>query len=116
MSVTFFQGSLETANLFISIFVLYYAYKFISKSHRHKDRLPWDMLIVAIVFFALFELFGFLNLMGVWKEDNMRYLFHTLFAGFLLFSFAFQHHLIHHQASIRIHNKQKVKLEDIDKK
>jgi Ca2+/Na+ antiporter len=103
----FFIGTLETANLFIAIFIIFFAYLFLKKTHKHRDRRPWELLIIAIVIFLISEILAFIKIMSPshWEIVGLRNLMQTLFAVFMLFAFTHQHHFIHNQPSIRIHNK-----------
>ena len=109
----YFEGVLETATFFISIFVLVYAFRFLSKSHRHRDRLPWELLIAATVVFMVQEAIAVVFLLKGWQVGSWRSLLQAVFAGLLLFTFALQHDLIHKQDIIRIHNRHRVKKTDI---
>jgi hypothetical protein len=105
-SAAFFIGTLEIANLFIAIFIVYFAYQFIRKTHRHIDRRPWELLIGASVVFLISELFAFAKIIYGWEIVGLRNLLQMLFAALILFAFTHQHHLIHHQDSIHIHKKK----------
>jgi len=106
MNMNFFLGALETANLFISVFIIVYAYLFLKKSHKHKDRRPWEFLIAGMIIFFGSEILGFLYIINkIPIIPAIRTLMVTIFAASLLYAFSHQHHLIRHQDSIRIHKK-----------
>lgn len=107
----FVIGTLEVANLFIVIFIIYFAYLFIKKSHRHKDRHPWELLIAGTLVFLISEVLAFIKIINGWEIHGLRNFLTTIFAAMLLFAFTHQHHLIHHQDSISIHNKKHKKPE-----
>ncbi len=104
--VTFFIGTLEIANLFNAIFIVYFAYLFLKKSHRHNDRRPWELLIGASVVFLISEILAFAKILYGWEIIGLRNLLQMLFAALILFAFTHQHHLIHHQDYIHIHKKK----------
>ncbi len=111
--IGYFEGVLEAATFFISIFIIIYAFRFLNKSHRHRDRLPWELLIVATVVFMVQEAIAVIYLFQGREMVGVRSLLQAVFAALLLFTFALQHDLIHKQASIRIHNKHRVSKAEI---
>ncbi|MFH1915931.1 MAG: hypothetical protein ABIJ21_01585 [Nanoarchaeota archaeon] len=111
-SVQFFVGTLETANLFISVFIIYFAFLFLKKSQKHHDRKPWELLIASTIVFFISEILAFIKILNGWEIIGLRALLQTLFAALVLFAFTHQHHLIHHQESIHIHSKKASKPEE----
>ncbi|MFH1401174.1 MAG: hypothetical protein ABIH41_06680 [Nanoarchaeota archaeon] len=105
MNAAFFEGSMETANLFISIFILIFAYLFNKKSHSHEHRRPWEFLILAMIVWFVQETMVFIKVLNGYEVPGLRSLLLTLFAGLLLLSFTTQHHLIHHNHTIQIHKR-----------
>lgn len=102
----FFIGSLETANLFIACFIIFFAFLFLKKTHRHQDRKPWELLIAGTIVFLVSEILAFIKIINGWEVVGLRPLLQTLFAALVLFAFTHQHHLIHHQDTIKIHKKK----------
>lgn len=99
MNVEYLKGLIGLANLFIAIFILAYAAFFLFKTHKHRDRRPWELVLIAAVTYALFQLFN--NLL-VWEVVAIRgvetelisRIFEFLFSGLILLAVVVQHDLI----------------------
>ncbi len=119
-------GLFTIANLFIAFFIMIYAYLFLVKTKRHKERRPWDFLFVASLLFLLFELvslfsyFGVIQFVGV-DMAMVNKIFEFLYSGFVLLAFISQHDLILKSHLILISKKEdkktiKVQIEGKKKK
>ena len=109
VSVEFFQGVIETANVFISLFALVYAFMFLQKTTRHKDRLPWEFLMVAALMFFGAETLKVIRLINKSTFHGLDDLLMLLFVSFLLLSFIFQHNLFKTKEMVLIYKKFKEK-------
>jgi hypothetical protein len=99
------EGILEVANVFISVFVLFYAYSFLAKTSSVKDRKPWIFLFIASIIFFLFEFLGAVKLLSAFEIPSLRYFLGTTFIGLILFTFIFQYDLIQKADMILISKK-----------
>lgn len=88
------------ANTFIALFISVYAWLFLKKTNKHKDRRPWDFLFLASFLYLVFQIFNILVLSGVQiiSETVNLYLVGNamafLYSGCVLLSFISQHDLI----------------------
>ncbi|MFA6073799.1 MAG: hypothetical protein WC758_06800 [Candidatus Woesearchaeota archaeon] len=99
---------LQWANVFISFFIMIFAYIFFKKSKPHKNRTPWIFLFVAVISFFVFELSGaILDNQTIIPE--LRDFFKTIFIAFILYVFIYQHYLLMHSNKIVIEKKESEK-------
>jgi amino acid transporter len=96
---------LQWANVFISFFIIIIAYFFFQKTKPHKNRTPWFILFIAVIMFFIFELstalFPLLN-----PIPELKDFFKTLFVGFVLYVFVYEHYLIQNSDTIVIEKKE----------
>lgn len=109
VSVEFFRGVVETANVFISLFALIYSFMFLKKTTRHKDRLPWEFLMIAALMFFAATTLKVYSLMTGTEFMGLEEFFLLLFVSFLLLSFIFQHNLFSRKEMVLIYKKIKEK-------
>ncbi|MBR9701136.1 hypothetical protein GOV11_04695 [Candidatus Woesearchaeota archaeon] len=107
------------ANAFIAIFILIYAYMFLKKTNKHRDRRPWDFLFIASVIFLIYEIFIVMFLSGVTSLStlDLQFINNTmafLYAGCVLLAFISQHDLILKSQIILISKKDASDEEEID--
>ncbi len=94
MDFTSFESIINIANLFISLFVLIYAWSFLKQTADVRDRKPWVFLFIATIVFFIFELVGVLDLFKLSTIPGVTSLFETIFIALILFVFIFQYDLI----------------------
>ena len=91
---SYINGILEIANVFISLFVLIYAWSFLRQTSDVKDRRPWVMLFIAAIVFFIFEIVGVLNIFQLSSIPGLRSFLESTFIALILFVFIFQYDLI----------------------
>ena len=87
-------GMLEIANVFISLFVLVYAWSFLKQTSDVRDRKPWVFLFIAAIVFFCFELIGVLGIFELFTIPGLRSFLESVFIALILFVFIFQFDLI----------------------
>lgn len=105
----FLRGVIEIANVAISLFALIYAFLFLKHTTRHKDRLPWEFLMIAALMFFGAETVRVIVLMNGVDFYGLENLLTLLFVSFLLLSFIFQHNLFKKKEMVLIYKKFKEK-------
>ncbi len=90
----FLSSILEIANVFISLFVLIYAFSFLKQTADVKDRRPWVFLFFAAFVFFIFEVVGLLNLFSISEIPALMSFLESIFIALILFVFIFQYDLI----------------------
>lgn len=113
MDFTSFDSIIGIANLFISLFVLIYAWSFLKQTADVRDRKPWVFLFIATIVFFIFELVGVIDLFHLSEVPGVTSLFETIFIALILFVFIFQYDLILKSDLILITRKM-AEEEDID--
>ncbi|MGV8162297.1 MAG: hypothetical protein ACP5N2_03105 [Candidatus Nanoarchaeia archaeon] len=106
---------LQWANVFISFFIIIIAYFFFQKTKPHKNRTPWVILFIAVIMFFIFEISNAIrpNMSSI---PELKDFFKTLFVGFVLYVFVYEHYLIEHSNTIVIEKKeQKIKVDEEQK-
>lgn len=104
-------GIFTVSSCFIAIFITFYAYLFLLKTKRHRERRPWDFLFVSSLLFLLFQLlslfsfFGIIQFVGV-DLIMVSKIFEFLYSGFVLLAFISQHDLILKSHLILISKKE----------
>ncbi|MBN1274936.1 hypothetical protein JXA12_01450 [Candidatus Woesearchaeota archaeon] len=94
MANAYLSGILEIANVFISLFVLIYAWSFLRQTADVRDRRPWVFLFIAAVVFFIFEVVGVLNVMNLSNIPGLHSFLESAFIALILFVFIFQYDLI----------------------
>ncbi|USN45479.1 MAG: hypothetical protein H6502_05540 [Candidatus Woesearchaeota archaeon] len=90
----YFKQILDLANVFISLFVLLYAYSFLQKTNNVRDRRPWVWLTVATMIFFIAQV---LHVMFPTPDEvliSVKFFLQTTFIGMVLFVFIFQYDMI----------------------
>ena len=59
------SGILSLSNSFIAVFIVIYAFLFLKKTKSHRERRPWDYLIVASIIYLLFTFLSILITIGM---------------------------------------------------
>jgi hypothetical protein len=113
--VNYLFGIFTIANLFIAFFIALYAYLFVTKTQRHRERRPWDFLFIASILFFFFEFLSLLSFFNIILFVNPETLIiinkiaEFLYGGFVLLAFVSQHDLILKNHLILISKKEIVK-------
>lgn len=94
MVASYLGGILEIANVFISLFVLIYAWSFLKQTQDVRDRKPWVFLFIAAVVFFAFEVVGVLDIFALSQIPGLRNFLESAFIALILFVFIFQYDLI----------------------
>lgn len=105
-SSAYLASLLEFSSLFISLFILVFAFIFLKSTESHVDRRPWIYLFLAIFTFFLFEFIGVLAFFSSEFKFALRNFFKTLFIGIILYVFVYQYYLLSKSSSIIIKKKQ----------
>ncbi len=63
----FVYGVLKIANLFVAIAAMILLFRLLALTKTGKERLPWIILSVSAISFALQELYGALKGFGIWS-------------------------------------------------
>ncbi|MBW2990500.1 hypothetical protein KY348_02220 [Candidatus Woesearchaeota archaeon] len=94
------QGVFAMANTFIALFIVIYALLFLKQTKSHKDRRPWDYLIVASIIYLAYTLLTMLltiydvrNLFNL-SIGELSIFFQFLYTGLILLAFISQTDLI----------------------
>lgn len=107
MDFDYLQSILVIANVFISLFVLVFAYVFLKNTEPERDRKPWIFLLIAIAVFFLFELVSMLDVLSAQPLFEIKDFFKTVFIAIILYVFVFQYSLIKGSNKILIRRKKK---------
>ena len=108
------SGILDIANVFISFFVLIYAWSFLRQTQDVRDRRPWVFLFIATAIFFIFEVIGALNVFNISQMPGLGSFLETVFIALILFVFIFQYDLILKSDLILITRKLAQEEEDVE--
>lgn len=101
----YFEGLLNVADVFISIFIIGYAIFFLSKTHSTKHRRPWEIMLFAIICFFLAEIFTVLGQFNILHIMGLINVLKTLFIGLMLLVFTTSYSLINEDMVIKKRQK-----------
>jgi chromate transport protein ChrA len=101
----YFEGLLNVADVFISIFIIGYAIFFISKTHSSKHRRPWEVMLIAVICFFLAEIFTVLGQFHIFEKIGLINVLKTLFIGLMLLVFTLTYELIEKENGMIIKKK-----------
>lgn len=90
----YFESLLNVTDVFISIFIIIYAIIFLRKTHSSKHRRPWEIMIIAIIFFLLASIFAVLSQFNILKVIGLINVLKTIFIGLVLLVFTTTYNLI----------------------
>ena len=94
------RGIFSLANTFIALFIVIYAFLFIRKTTSHKERRPWDYLIIASVTYLLYTILAMLfSIYGIrtifqFNVSELSMFFQFVYTGLILLAFISQTDLI----------------------
>ena len=100
MLLEFVRGIFSMANAFIAFFIVIYAFLFLHKTKSHKERRPWDYLVIASIIYLAYTLLSMLfSIYGVntilsFHVSEMSTFFQFVYSGLILLSFISQTDLI----------------------
>lgn len=100
MLLEFVKGIFSMANTFIAFFIVIYAILFLHKTKSHKERRPWDYLVIASIIYLgytllsmLFSIYG-INTILSFHVNELSTFFQFVYTGLILLSFISQTDLI----------------------
>lgn len=107
--IGYLEGLLNIANVFIAVFIVAYAIFFLRRTHSSHHRRPWEITIVAIIFFLAGEIFTVLAQFNIVYIYGLINVLKTLFIGLMLFTFSMNTELLHDQKDVCIQARKKPK-------
>ncbi len=94
------KGVLSLANTFIAVFIVIYAFLFLKKTKSHKERRPWDYLVIASIIYLvqtvlslLFTIYGVTSINNIKLSETTTF-FQFIYTGLILLAFISQTDLI----------------------
>ena len=81
--VQYLEGILKVSNLFLSVVAGIIAISLFKASGKKGNR-PWRMLIFALVFFALQEIFGALRAFNIFSSPYLTHIIPTIILIFII--------------------------------
>ena len=100
MFLDLIKGVLSLSNVFIAVFIVIYAMLFLKQTRSHRERRPWDYLVVASVIYLLYTLFTMLiqnygeQMVFNLSLDELSIFFQFIYSGLVLLAFISQTDLI----------------------
>ncbi len=89
----YFEGLLKIANVVLSATAGYISITLFRVSHGRKELRAWKVLIVALVFFMIQEIFGALRAFGIFSSPYITHIIPTIVLCLLIYSLALQMHI-----------------------
>ena len=86
----YLEGLLKLANLFLSLIAGIIAISLFKVSHENKHLNPWRILIIALIFFAIQEIFGALRAFGIYDSPYLTHIVPTAILGLLIVALVMQ--------------------------
>jgi hypothetical protein len=110
METAYVSQLLGWVNVFISLFIILFAFSFFKKTEPHENRRPWMYLFISVLLFFLIELSGVIPLTS--NLNILRNFLKTVFIAVVLYVFVFQYSLLAKLDKIIINRKvlQKIDL------
>ncbi|MBN2458792.1 hypothetical protein JXB28_00765 [Candidatus Woesearchaeota archaeon] len=118
MFLELLKGVLSLANAFIAVFIVIYALLFLKQTRSHKERRPWDYLVVAstiylaytimLLVLAIYDVKTFIGL----NLEDVSIFFQFIYSGLILLAFISQTDLIFKNEIIIITRKLEPKDKD----
>lgn len=94
--VNFVEGILKIAVVVLSLIAGAIALSLFKISSKRELLRPWKVLIVALIFFVLQEIFGALRAFKIYDHPFLTHIIPTFIVGFLILAVTFQINLIKH--------------------
>ena len=109
------------ANVFIAAFIMVYAYLFLHKTNKHRDRKPWDFLFLASFLYLIYQIFNVIVISGVTVVSEISLPLVSngmsfLYSGAVLLAFISQHDLIIRSHIILISKRDNEKEAEVEVK
>lgn len=89
MPIDFITGVLQIANFVLSVVAGLFAASLFAVS-KYKELRPWRPLAVALVFFALEEIFGGLRSFGIYSNPWITHVIPSIILAFLIYALSLQ--------------------------
>jgi lipopolysaccharide export LptBFGC system permease protein LptF len=90
MVVSYLEGILKLANLFLAIIAGIIAISLFKISHERIYLKPWKILIIALVFFAIQEVLGAFRAFNVYSSPFLTHIVPTIIMGLLILTLVLQ--------------------------
>jgi quinol-cytochrome oxidoreductase complex cytochrome b subunit len=107
METAYMSQFLGWVNVFISLFIILFAFSFFKKTEPHEDRKPWIFLLFSVIVFFCIELSGVIPATA--KLTDYRNFLKTTFIAIVLYVFVFQYNLLNRADKIVINKKDMFK-------
>lgn len=88
--VQYFEGVLQIANVFLAVVAGFIAASLFRVSHKRDLLKPWKALIIALILFAIEEIFGALNAFQLLAPSFITHLIPTFILLLLIYSIDLQ--------------------------
>jgi hypothetical protein len=103
MTLMFITQFLGWVNVFISLFIIIFAFVFFKRTEPHDDRKPWLFLFFSVIVFFVIELSGVIPRTAALTD--YRNFMKTVFIAIVLYVFVFQYNLLNKADEIIINKK-----------
>ncbi|MFH1770819.1 MAG: hypothetical protein ABH828_04650 [archaeon] len=108
----YLSGLFVIVNTLLSIYILTYAFIFLSRTKHYPDRRPWEFLFAGAFFFMFSQIVGLITVYGVHSvfgigTENLKVISEFIYATLILIAFITQSHLILMSDMILITSKVK---------
>lgn len=112
MVISYFSGLFVIVNTLLSMYILTYAFIFLSRTKHYPDRMPWEFLFVGAFFFMASQIVSLLGVYGVGgflgiSIESLKVIAEFIYAAMILIAFITQSHLILMSDMILITSKVK---------
>ncbi len=117
--VSLLIGTLEFAKVLITIFIMFYAYFFLTRTEKYEERRPWVFLFIGSMFLFVSQVITALQMFRglVFDTILVTSLLKFVEFGFLtffLFCFLYQHHMLRKRGVILLEEKSQKRVRGED--
>jgi len=88
MHIGYFEGVIQLANVFLALAAGALALTLFNK--KFKGNLAWKPLIIALLFFALEEIFGALRSFQIFSTPYITHIIPSIMVGFIIYALVLQ--------------------------
>ncbi len=97
--VQYLQGIFSISLVILAFFISLYAFLFLKRTKKRKERRPWDFLFIASLLFLFFEVLSFLHYFNIFTlNTNVLSIIgkaaEFFYSGLILLAFVSQNDLI----------------------